>query len=481
VHGLGILLIILVRIILSSDSGSNGIFARPRVISAVVRIGFLLVAVATARAGSFPWSLVCLAFAFPLPLVNLLVPAGLPNVTYWVARVLRPHSIAEEPVGGATFHELRARLHRGVGLAAGATKELGKRLANLFDGQRDRTVRGATITAHGMLDAVRGDWNGARELFDVVQDMRFSHAPRSARTYCQAWLLADAARRGAHHEVMRLARRGPWSFRRVFLRECARRLLGRPTRLPDAALVLAWLLAPARGAGHPLLKRALDARPRAEIHVTGGDLATATSATVSLLRLPRGAARRSELFRVARAWQRVLESGELSSTFAARREALAANFDVAGPVRTLETELTALFAELLRDSLAEDPAGEDEPLLVTTAKDALQSELLGELEELCGDLPTDTSNRFDGYQHHWRTWARVRAVARRFLDALPERRAFLYGAVGPTLLNHGAWLHNSDEGLLLAHDVFRFLLEIAPRDVEDYDTLKKNAAIGRSL
>ncbi|HVR21083.1 MAG TPA: hypothetical protein VMS65_15330, partial [Polyangiaceae bacterium] len=212
----------------------------------------------------------------------------------------------------------------------------------------------------------------------------------------------------------------------------------------------------------------------------GVSLASATAATVRLLRLARGTATREELWRVARAWQGVFESDALSASFVARRDALEANFRVQGLEAALAQDLTQLFAGLLADTLAEDPEGE-EPPLITAAKDALQSDWLGELESLAEELPTDKSNRLDGYSRHWHTWAHLRALARRYLDAIPERRTAVYDAIGPTLLNHGAWLHNSAEGVLLAHDIFRYLLTLSPPTTQDYATLKKNAAIGKSL
>src|SRR6185503_11116778 len=122
------------------------------------------------------------------------------------------------------FHELRARVRRGFGLGDESTQRLARRLAPIFDDPNDRTVRGATVTARGMLDVIGGGWESGRDLFNVVQDMRWLHAPRSVRAYCQGWLLADAAARGAHHEVIRLSRRGPATRRRAFLAACARRL-----------------------------------------------------------------------------------------------------------------------------------------------------------------------------------------------------------------------------------------------------------------
>lgn len=482
-HALGILLILFVRFVLAADANSTSATNRPAVISAGVRVMICVVVFLVLSHGSHPlWAALLLAVIFPTPIVRfVLVPAGVPHVTYLVTRTFWPHSIVEEPVGGSTYYELRARVRRGRALEAEATLQLVRRLSPLFDEVKDLKVRGATLTARAMLDTVRGNTEGARELFAVVQDMRGRHAARSARAFSQSFLLADAAERGAHHEVVRLASRGPRTRRRAFLRASALRLLGRPERSSDVGLRLLWLVTPGRLESRVLLKQALAAPIRAELEVDGDDLAAATVATTRLLSLPRGFATRRELFRVARAWQAVLERGEVRSWLGARRDALEATFDVTGLEASFERDLVELFAELLQDTLAsEEPEGE-EPWLVTSAKDALQSELLAELESVAGALPRGDSRNNEGYDHHWRTWAHVRRLITGYLDSLPDRRHVIYDSVGTQIFNYGAWLHNDQDALLLAHDVFRFLLLIVPPDAEDHKTLKNNVAIAKWL
>ncbi|HEX6767552.1 MAG TPA: hypothetical protein VF103_18765, partial [Polyangiaceae bacterium] len=480
-HGLVVLAIVVVRILLSLQGDSSRTPTRPRAVSLWVRIVFLVLASVLATRAPL-WAVAFLVLTFPFPVVDfLLVPAGVPHLTYYFTRTLRPHSIAEEAQGGATFHELRARLYRGIGLGDDPTKRLTLALAPVFDEPDDLKVRGSTVVARGILDALRGHFDSARELFGVVEDMRWSHAPLAARAYAQAWLLADAAQRGAHHEVVRLAARGPKTLRRKFFEACSRRLLGNARGASKARLVFLWLAAPARFGSFGLLRRALGTAPRKEIEPQGSDLAAVTRATLALLRLPRGSVSRRELFRLAEAWQVVFDGSELSSRLEKRREELGANFGVSAISNALDLDLTALFAELLRESLAEDEPPGDEPWLVTAAKDALQSELLGELESLASELPSDKSKRCLGYDRYWRAWAHLRSLAATFVDVLPERRELIYDAVGSNVWNHAVWLHNEERSFLLAHDIFRWLEHSAPADSESKRALGRNAELGQKF
>jgi hypothetical protein len=425
---------------------------------------------------------VLLFFAFPLVLVSgLLVPAGVPHLAYRASRVLMPHSIVEERPGGATFYELRSRVRRGRGLGDESVKRLAVRLSPLFDDVNDRAVRGATVAALGMFEAIGSNREGARELFGVVEDMYWRHAPRAARAFCQSFLLADRARRGAFYEIVRCSKRGPRTRRRALLGACALRLLGRPERPSSSTCVLLWLVAPNRSGHFGLLKQALAAPVRAELEIQGSGLAAATAATQRLAAIPRGFATRRELFRVASVWQAALESGCVRSFFTARRDALEANFGVSELEAAFEQKLVELFASLLRETLAsEEPPGE-EPWLVTSAKDALESALLDELEAAAASLPSGDSRDLAGFDAHWRTWAHLRRLAADFVDFLPDRRHALYDAVGTEIFNYGAWLHNRRDALLLAHDVFRFLLPLVSREAEDHATLKNNLKIARAL
>src|SRR6516225_4600566 len=85
----------------------------------------------------------CLILAFPLPLIDaLLVPAGLPHLSYYLARVSRPLPIAHESSGSAVFYELKARLRRGLALDDTGRARLER---SLFVGRTGRTARGATV------------------------------------------------------------------------------------------------------------------------------------------------------------------------------------------------------------------------------------------------------------------------------------------------------------------------------------------------
>ncbi len=120
----------------------------------------------------------------------------------------------------AVLNELRARLRWGWLLDDERLLRLSRPLRR---GDRIDAARGATVAVRATLDALKGDFEHARPLFALAMEMR--HSPRNVRCYCQAWLLADAAKRADYVEVLRLSWRGPRTLRRKFLRACAERLL----------------------------------------------------------------------------------------------------------------------------------------------------------------------------------------------------------------------------------------------------------------
>ncbi len=426
-------------------------------------IGTAGVMAATSSARLLP--LLLMVLAYPQPIYDcLLLPLGVPYSGYWFSRLLFPHQIVDEVRGGAVFNELRVRLRWGLRLQP---RDLGRLQRRLFEADRrstDRPIRGATLAARAILDALAGDLVNARQLFAVVQDLKPAHASRSARVFAQAWLLADAASRGALHEVVRGSWRGPRTCRALFLRRVALRLVGSapsPSSSP-ASLYLWWLLAPARIQHWPLLRAALRAEPRARAGDAQLGFRSAKAELLALEQKPAGVLSRADLRRVAVLWQSVFESGELLALTRARRDALQGSFDEHQIVARLERDVISRLAEHWRTTLVDEFEEADEPSLILLAKDQLQFELLGELEQACAGLARGKSPALHEFEPHWRTWAHVRAVAREFLDVLHDRRPLLFDTVGGILLNHGAWLHNTELSRLLAHDLFRFLQPLSP-------------------
>jgi hypothetical protein len=491
VHGLGLALILGIRLLLYF-SGKRAVATgrpeapwiaamrgrralSPRIFGFAVRGAFSLAAFLSLINGRLAWACALAVFGIPGWVLSfVLVPAGIPQLAYYFTRISFPQATLGETRGGAVFNELRARLRWGRKLERVTSEAWSNGLLEFGVQLHDRGVRGASLAARAILDALEGDGEHARELFAVVQDLAPVRAARSVRCYGQAWLLSDAARRAAFHEVIRLCQRGPRSGRRWFMRVAAERLLGIPNAGSRFALKCAWLLAPARRQSYDLFQRALHAEARRELTEPCSGFAATMGRTRALMLLPRGVVTRNELRCVAAAWQICFESGEARELVATRCHELQGNFAADEVVARFEREIIGLLAELWRDSLADDESDEAESDLILAVKDQLQFELLGELESLCLTLPHGSAPTTVELEPHWRTWAHVRAVAQLFFDVLPDRAHMVFEASGGELLNHGAWLYNKERARNVAHDIFRFLHRLAPKDDPNYETLGRN-------
>jgi hypothetical protein len=447
----------------------------PRVFGFALRGAFMLGAFLALINGRLAWACALAVLGVPGWVLSVvLIPAGIPRLAYYFTRLSFPQATLGETRGGAVFNELRARLRWGLKLERVGSEAWSNDLLDFGSELNDRRVRGASLAARAILDALAGDGEHARELFAVVQGLAPTRAARSVRGYCQAWLLCDAARRAAFHDVMRLCRRAPRSRRRWFMRIAAERVLGLPNAASSFTLKCAWLLAPARRQTYDLFRRALQAEPRRELTEPCSDFAATMGRTRALMRLPRGVVTRNELRCVAAGWQICFESGEADELVTMRREQLQANFAADEVVARFEREIIGLLAELWRDSLADDVSDADESDLILAVKDQLQFELLAELESLCLTLPHGSAPTTAELEPHWRTWAHVRAIAELFFDALPDRGHMVFEASGGELLNHAAWLYNKERARHVAHDIFRFLYRLAPKDDPNYETLGRN-------
>lgn len=481
----GIIALLAVRAVvhvMGKGSGQNGPTPpseyKPSVVrftGFAIRSGFLLLAWGLRRELSLQWLIAYVVCGAPgLVTELLLIPAGIPHLAYYFTRMMYPLAIFGEPRGRAVFNELRARLRRGRLLDAERLAELGRDLVRFNNAGNDRAICAATLTARAQLDALSGDKEHARELFAVVQGMDFRHATRTARVYSQAWLLSDAAARGAFHELLRLSFHGPYTFRRWFMRAAARRILGHSTAAQNWKLVCSWLLSPARRHSFALLKRALAAKPWPVPSAVEANLASAKRLSFELMRLPKGVATRTELAKLAETWQTVFDSGELRQNLLARREALSASFDADAVMARVERQIVVLLGELVSESSPQPESDTDQPLLLLAAMDRLQEDWFSELEGLCEALPCGNAHTTNDLDRHWRTWCRVRHLTRLLSDASPERANWIFDAVGAELLNHAAWLYNHELAQTLAHDIFYFLLGITPKSDVNRETIVKN-------
>lgn len=476
--GLVFLIIIIVRVVAAHNRGQSTVidWAWPkRALILLVRMTALMLAVGMLGGGGSVWlGLTYLLVAFLHPVTRWFVtPLGVPYVSYWLTRAAFFGGGRSE----AIFNELQARLR--YGRLLGSDRLTGFAL-HLFRGQTDKKVRGVNVAIRAILDALTGDLVQARLLFKLASELNWRIAPRYVRAYAQAWLMAEAARRGAWQEVLRISKLGPWTRRALFYRSAARRLLQYENAPSDLALACAWLAAPNRAACLPLFKRASVVAPRAPLEVASESLENVRRATYAALRL--GAVTRREIRTLAEAWQEVFDRGEHEELTETRAEALGSDSDAAQIASEFEGEVVALLAELWRNSLPDRSIEAEDPDLLVAAKDELQFELLGEFETIAGRLCTDDEEpkgERDDYEPHWRSWARLRGVAREYLDVLPERGELLCDAGCTQVLNHGAWLYNGMRARALAQDVFRWLLPRFPKNSENHRIVKRNIRLSQ--
>lgn len=477
--GLVFLVILIVRI-MARRRGQRTIFdwALPNgTVLLMVRAIALMLALELFLRGNALWfALTYLLIAVLHPFTRwFVVPLGVPHLSYVLTRVAFFGGGRNE----AVFNELLARLRRPSGLEP---EQLANFATSLFQGKTDKKVRGISVAVRATLDAVAGDIEQARALFRLTAELNWRLAPRYVRAYAQAWLMAEAARRGAWHEVVRISRRGPWTRRAFFYRAAARRIMRCENELSDLALACAWLVSPNRVACLPLFNRACSGTPREPLEISSESLQSVRRSTHAALRLCPGSVTRTEIRSLAEAWQEIFDCGEHEEFVSARARELGMEVDATQVASEFESDVISLLTELWRSSLPERLGDGIEPALVVAAKDQLQFELLGAFETIADRLRTEDAapkQDDDDYEPYWRSWARLRSVARDYLDVLPERGPLLCDAGCTQVLSHGAWLYNGRQARALAHDVFRWLLPQFPKGSENYRIVKRNVRISQ--
>ena len=416
-------------------------------------------------------SCICIGWVMmPLYAVPLSVMTGNPRFAHIMTRI----SWFGMGRALAVYNELRAFAVRDRGADQ---KQLQPRVIFLFDLPTDSFVRNAALASLALLDALLGDWAMARTLFRLIQDLSYTHASRSIRSYAQAWLLADAANRGAYGEVVELSFRGPLTFQRRYFRARALYRLRRappPSRWLEAS---AWVFAPIfryRLGPTPMLAGA-SVRPELTV---GCELIDVRRATFDALRLnSSGQIARNEVRRLACAWQNALESGAVLERLRHQAQQLDAPIDADALVTRIEEESIELLTELWRRALPDTSGPPPDPPLLCYAKDRIQSELLDDIQRMVGELPHGKDERAKHFEVEWRRWAQLRAKVAAFEGLLPERSEQLFHAAALGILNYGAWLYNAQKACALSNDVFRWLSKRYPKDHVDYKTVKRNVRI----
>lgn len=417
---------------------------------------------------------------------HVLVPFGVPHVTYGVFRIVHLG------FGGtdALFHELCARLRFGWGLSPRSLARLERRLEHIMPTGyvEDTKIHGAAITSRAILDAVQGQRETARELFLVAQSLPRRISPPGSRSLSQGWLLADATARSDFAEVLRLCREGPATLQRAYFRCLARRQLGHPLGLGDR---LAALCAPA-GCGGPLaavrLARLVRPVPPAgplplpspEAPV---DFVAAKQALIGVASRPLGSVSRAELRSVGSIWQMLDESNTLADGVAKLAaesgQTQSAFFDAGSASRELLDEVVDVFEQLWRHTLPEAAPPDESCPLILEVEDRIEQRATSELERLIARLPS-AEDPEASVEDCWRAWARVRALSRDAIHSLPGRAESILGPLRDPMINWGAWLFNDNGCKVLGFAVFHWCLEHTPKSDDNYELLKSNTRLARS-
>jgi len=436
-----------------------------------------------------PWlaAILCIAGLAPGRFArHVLVPLGIPHVTYWFLRSV--HLGSGKP--DALFLELCSRLRFGRGLSTSALTRLEQRLEHIMPMGyvEDTTKHSVAMVSRAILDAARGQRETARELFLVVQSLPRRLCPRGSRNLSQGWLLADATARRDFAEVLRLCGEGPRTLQRAYFRTLAQRYLGRPLAFGDHLVALcapvacrgplaAWRLA-------KLVRRAAyKSPPPLPSPEASIDLVAAKRALISAASRPVGQVSRAELRSVGRLWHtldaRDAITGGAAEFAALSGQAQSALFDARSASRELLDEVVATFEELWPHALPDEVPSDERCPLILEVEDRIEQRAMSKLERLIAQLPS-AADREAPAEACWRAWARLRALSRDTIHVLPGRTESILGPLRRSMINWGAWLYNNNGCKVLGLAVFHWCLEHTPKDNASYELLENNIRLARA-
>jgi hypothetical protein len=436
-----------------------------------------------------PWWPMLVMLAVCVPIVHpwlvvryLLVPIGAARTAYRVAR-LAGHPWFRDPNGGAVLSGVLASLRRAPD--AERSRWLRARL------EQER-LGGAGLVALGLLAADAGDRGAARRILGGLDEIDPDLCPPLARAIALDWLVADAAARGAWHELVERVADDPFPTPTTrFVSAAARRMIG--DGVARGAVAWCWLWAPRRlrtlGLMFAAMRRARITAPVIE--------------PTDLARLAANGAPEPILDALALHAEIAAQPATIPVTVAVV-ERLAAAWDVAlgdfgmrGQIRDrAETFAVAATGELLVARLHRAVA-HDLALLVTQcgkqadrlrrdtgilrrARDVHFDEVLERIVRESAGLGR-LRNPELGPAAAWTAWVAVRES---YLTAVipldVQQRAILYSEVELQVRQCAAWLWNDRQERGLAHAMCLFLLGEAERvrDVEAAAYYRHNVVVG---
>ncbi|MGB1014377.1 MAG: hypothetical protein ACPG4T_09620, partial [Nannocystaceae bacterium] len=377
-----------------------------------------------------------------------------------------------DPSGGAALSATLALMHRDHASAAD--------IDWINEQLQAQPLRGAGLTAAGLLAACRDDIPTARALLRSVEAFDSERCPLLAWRIALEWQMADAASLGQWERVLELVQNGPRPSRTsVFLALVATRLAGGWVDSPK--LVHAWIRAPHRLHNLPLLKRALAGesehmeRTTPDPVVDLGELAANVGPTpmahahalmLSFTLNPHVGDPKARYLRLVDAWQRAFDSEILHTHLSQRVLSLRASISAEELLDQMRNDLSDDLAALARTHLL-DIGDQDSPegSLLQVCIRKFRKQLLLEVESTAAALATrldQQPNEFSGYfavVEHWRGFLAAREIYERAAKLGGENLRRIAFPMLEKQLNRLALLAlGRHDERSFADGIFRFLL-----------------------
>jgi hypothetical protein len=409
----------------------------------------------------------------PIPLLQwIVVPLRMPRAAYWTVRIGWPLGLTKEIEASAVVYGALALARTSPSEAAISWLE--RKLRN------SEPIQGAGVVAAGLLAALRKDVDQARGLLAIADRMHARLIPRSIRLIARDWLVADAARVGNWHRVIRLGGHGMtrlrWSYSMARIGE---RLTGDPKAWRNWQLWPCFLWAPRRRVTYSLFRRSLAAPVRRSVAPDAPASTTGLPLTLGGLAhaLERANAHDGEL--LARSIDTVDHDLDSTHEMIEQRLGMLGGRGDAGSV-------LAQFRQRLIDLVT--PLIEDDPYLARAAQpDSIMEQavwqvrrrLLGDIDARCKDYRERTAGEDSlDLVAEWEAWARLTSSANRLLELDLAAENILFQMVYAPVCNFAVYQHNGRKRIALAHDMFVWLLAYAQGAPEARQLLAKNVQAG---
>lgn len=427
----------------------------------------------------------CVPIVHPWLLAQVFfIPMGMSRAAYLAGR-LSGHPWYRDPNGGAVLAGVMASLRR-----RRANPERSRWLRTRLEQER---LGGAGIVAVGLLAADAGDRDSARRILGNLDEIDPDICPPLARQIALDWLVADAAGRGAWHELVDRVADDPFPTATTrFVGLAARRLIG-DAEATRRAVLWAWMVAPRRLRTIGLAWNAVVRARRSERAIEDRDLSrlAANGAPEPILEAlalhaEMAATDRDRpmspaiIERLAAAWNGAFADFGLRGDVRDRAEhfAVAANGEllVARLQRAVAHDLALLIARTGRDAcqLTCDSG------ILRRARDVHFEEVLERIGKECAALGRLRHPEL-GPAAAWGAWVALRESY--LLAVVPldlAQRAMVYSEVELQVRSCAAWLWNDRKERGLAHAMCLFLLAEAERvrDVEAAKYYRHNVVVG---